>query len=114
MTTYVEGKSKGADPLPQSGFEAACEARATGGALFLGRYASYDAWWHDLTHLSDFYRKMGASETVAESVKGTYGAITMADGFTVLFENASTDYSTAALAPLQAYGFTISPNPPHV
>lgn len=46
-------------------------ARTTRDALFLGRYASYWVMQHDLTHLSDFYRKMGASEKVAESGGGT-------------------------------------------
>jgi hypothetical protein len=56
-----------------------------------------------------------ASENVIESLKGNYVAITMSDGSTILFENSSDNYSTAALAPLQAYsGFTISPNPPSV
>jgi hypothetical protein len=115
MTTYVERKVKGSDLLPQSDFEDMCVARTTGEALFMGRYKSYDAWWHDLTHRSDFYRGMGASENVIESLKGNYVAITMADGSTILFENSSDNYSTAALAPLQAYsGFTISPNPPSV
>jgi len=114
MTTYFEGKGPGPDPLPQSDFEAKCQARTVGGALFMGRYASYDAWWHDLTHLSDFYRKMAPGKVISNAGKGTYAAITMADGYTVVFENANGDYSPAALAPLQAAGFTVSPNPPQV
>lgn len=113
MTTYAEGK-QAPDPLPQSTFESECLSRVTDEALFIGRYtSSYDAWWHDLTHFRDFYRKMHAPESVADSpMSGTYVPIIMADGATVLFVSENSNSSTAALAPLQAAGFTISPIPP--
>jgi hypothetical protein len=115
MTTYAEGK-QAPDPLPQSTFESECMSRITNEALFIGRYtSSYDAWWHDLTHFRDFYRKMHAPENVVNSpMTGTYVPITMADGATVLFVNENGNSNTAALAPLQAAGFTISPIPPQV
>jgi hypothetical protein len=119
MTAYAEGKRpKGSDPFPQSVFEAVCAARTTLDHLFLAGYAwgsGYDVWWHDLTHLSDFYRATGTSEKAIESLKGTYVAIAMNDGSTwstFLFVDTDSE-STAALAPLQTYiGLTVSPIPP--
>ncbi|MCV7401305.1 hypothetical protein H7K24_14200 [Mycobacterium fragae] len=118
MTTYVEGKSEvpgDADPLPESAFEAGCLARTTRNALFIGRYTSEPAVQHDLTHLSDFYRKAGAPPNVVEDAKrggGTYVLVPMPNGTAVLFEDPNND--DVGLSPLQAFGFAISPNPPQV
>jgi hypothetical protein len=115
-STYTEERTNSTpqnpSPLPHSTTDGDCVAKTNASdTLFIGSYASNSAVQYDLTHLSDWYRKLGASEEAGKT-GGTYVAIPFPDGSILLFENSSGNYSTVTLAPLQVYGYTIDRNPP--